>query len=307
MEKKEKWYNNANTVTNIIIGVILLIIIISQSFALGRNGSIELFTSIINHNSIYLFILIYLALLKLPAGKSYFNYLNVFLIFIYFITTITSLLTVIQSFSLNSSLDFFLNVLLLIYLVHTLMRDTRIWREFYLSKSPFNELPNDFMFYSISGVSLILLAVNLISTVAIRGVILSTLDAIYIILMARYIYLYRKYLDKKKIDVGDNMNLDNLKKTIKEIDKSVSKTVDDIGKNISDYMKENEIDKKIDKAKDTVVKTTKDVSKQVGDAVNKAATDIKESFDTPKKKTTTKKTTTKKTTSSKKTTKKGDK
>ena len=73
------------------------------------------------------------------------------------------------------------------------------------------------------------------------------------------------------------------------------------------YIKENEIDKKIDKAKDTVVKTTKDVSKQVGDAVNKAATDIKESFDTPKKKTTTKKTTTKKTTSSKKTTKKGDK
>lgn len=302
MDKKEKWYNNANTVTNIIIGVILLIIVISQSFALGRNGSIELFTSIINHNSIYLFILIYLALLKLPAGKSYFNYLNVFLIFIYFITTITSLLTMIQAFSLNSSLDFFLNILLLIYLVHTLMRDTRIWREFYLSKSPFNELPNDFMFYSISGVSLVLLAVNLISTVAIRGVILSTLDTVYIILMARYVYLYRNYLDKKKIDVGETMNLDDLKKTIKEIDKSISKTVDDIGKNINDYVKENEIDKKIDKAKDQVVKTTKDVSKQVGEAVNKAATDIKESFDTPKKKTTTKKTT-----SSKKTTKKGDK
>ena len=244
MDKNEKWYNSANTITSIIIGVILLIIIISQSFAFGNNGSFELFTSIINHNSIYLFILIYLILLKLPAGKSYFNYLNVFLIFIYFITTTTSFLTMIQAFSLNSVLDFTLNILLLIYLVHTLMRDTRIWREFYLSKSPFNELPNDFMFYSIMGVSLVLLAVNLISTVAIRGVILSTLDTIYIILMARYVYLYRKYLDKKKIDVGESMNFDDLKKKINEVDKKVSKELDDFGKRVDNYVKEKEIDRK---------------------------------------------------------------
>ena len=288
MDKNEKWYNSANTITSIIIGVILLIIIISQSFAFGNNSSFELFTSIINHNSIYLFILIYLVLLKLPAGKSYFNYLNVFLIFIYFITTTTSFLTMIQA----------LNILLLIYLVHTLMRDTRIWREFYLSKSPFNELPNDFMFYSIMGVSLVLLAVNLISTVAIRGVILSTLDTIYIILMARYVYLYRKYLDKKKIDVGESMNFDDLKKKINEVDKKVSKELDDFGKRVDNYVKEKEIDKKIDKAKDTVVKTAKDVGKQVGEVAKDAAKDIKDTFDdSPKKKTTTTK---------KKTTKKGD-
>lgn len=290
MEKKTKWYDNANMITTLIIMTILLIIIFTQSFALGRNGSVELFTSIINHNSVYLFILIYFSLLKFYIGKRYFNYLSVLIIFIYFITTTTSFLTVIQAFSLITSLDFLINMLLLIYLVHTLMRDTRIWREFYLSKSPFNELPNEFMFYSIVVVSIILLAVNLISTIAISGVFISVLDTIYIILVARYVYLYRVFLDKKKIDVGDTMNLDDIKKKINEVDKKVSNRLDEFGKDIDNYVKEKEIDKKIDKAKDTVVKTAKDVGKQIGEGVKEAATDIKESFaTTDKKKNTTKK------------------
>ena len=170
------------------------------------------------------------------------------------------------------------------------MRDTRIWREFYLSKSPFNELPNEFMFYSIVVVSIILLAVNLISTIAISGVFISVLDTIYIILVARYVYLYRVFLDKKKIDVGDTMNLDDIKKKINEVDKKVSNRLDEFGKDIDNYVKEKEIDKKIDKAKDTVVKTAKDVGKQIGEGVKEAATDIKESFAaTDKKKNTTKK------------------
>jgi len=279
MDKKIKWYDNANTITSMIIGTIILIIVFSQSYALGRNGSLELFTSIINHNSIYLFILIYFVIIKFYFGKRYFNYLSVFIIFIYFITTTTSFLTLIQAFSLNSTLDFLLNILLLVYLLHTLMRDTRVWREFYLSKSPFNELPNDFMFLSIIVVSIILLAVNLISTIVVSGVVISILDTVYVILLSRYIYLYRKFLDKKKIDMGDTMNLEDLKKTIKEVDKEVSKTVDGIAKNIDDYVKEKEIDKKIDKAKDEVVK----VGKEVGKNVKEAANDIKKSFDGTKK------------------------
>ena len=275
MDKKNKWYDSAGIITSLIIGTIVLIIIFSQSFVLGRNGSLELFTSIINHNSIYLFILGYFVLIKFYIGKRYFNYISAFLIFIYFITTTTSFLTLIQAFSLNSSLDFLLNVLLLIYLVHTLMRDTRIWREFYLSKSPFNEIPNEFMFYSILVISMILLAVNLISTVVISGVVISILDTIYIMLLARYIYLYRVFLDKKKVDVGDNMNMDDIKKTIKEIDKNVSKTVDDIGKNINDYVVEKGIDKKIDKA----VEATKEAGKEIGKNMKEAAKDIKKSFE----------------------------
>ena len=279
MDKKKKWYDEANTITSMIIGTIVLIIVFSQSFALGRNGSLELFTSIINHNSVYLFILIYFILIKFYVGKRYFNYLSVLLIFIYFITTCTSFLTFVQAFNLNSTLDFILNILLLVYLLHTLMRDTRIWREFYLSKSPFNELPNEFMFYSIIVLDIILLAVNLINTIVISGVIISILDAIYIMLLARYIYLYRVFLDKKKIDTGDTMNLDEIKKTIKEIDKNVSKTVDDIGKNINDYVVENGIDKKIDKA----VEATKDAGKEIGKNMKEAAKDIKKSLDGDKK------------------------
>ena len=278
MDKKIKWYDSANTITTMIIVTIALIIVFSQSFALGRNGSLELFTSSINQNSIYLFILIYFILIKFYVGKRYFNYLSVFLIFIYFITAITSFLTLIQAFSLNSSLDFILNILLLVYLVHTLMRDTRVWREFYISKSPFNELPNEFMFYSILVVSMILLAVNLISTIVISGVVISVLDTIYIMLLARYIYLYRVFLDKKKVD-GDTMNMDEIKKTIKEIDKSVSKTVDDTFKNINDYVVEKGIDKKIDKA----VEATKEAGKEIGKNMKEAAKDIKNSLDGNKK------------------------
>lgn len=289
MDKKIKWYNSANMITSLIIGTILLIIVFTQSFALGRNGSIELFTSIINHNSVYLFILIYFILIKFYIGKRYFNYLSVFVIFIYFITTTTSFLTLIQAFSLITSLDFLINMLLLVYLLHTLMRDTRVWREFYLSKSPFNEMPNEFMFYSILLISAILLVVNLISTIAISGVFISVLDTVYIMLMARYIYLYRVFLDKKKIDVGDTMNLEDLKEKINEVDKKVSTRLDEFGKDIDNYVKEKEIDKKIDKAKDTVVKTAKDVGKQIGDGVKEAANDIKESFNSQDKKETTKK------------------
>ena len=289
MDKKIKWYNSANMITSLIIGTILLIIVFTQSFALGRNGTVELFTSIINHNSIYLFILIYFILIKFYIGKRYFNYLSVFVIFIYFITTTTSFLTLIQAFSLITSLDFLINMLLLVYLLHTLMRDTRVWREFYLSKSPFNEMPNEFMFYSILLISAILLVVNLISTIAISGVFISVLDTVYIVLMARYIYLYRVFLDKKKIDVGDTMNLEDLKKKINEVDKKVSTRLDEFGKDIDNYVKEKGIDKKIDKAKDTVVKTAKDVGKQIGDGVKEAANDIKESFNSQDKKETTKK------------------
>ena len=82
MNKKTKWYDSANTITSLIIGTIVLIIVFTQSFALGRNGSIELFTSIINHNSTYLFVLVYFILLKFSFGKKYFNYLSLLLIFL---------------------------------------------------------------------------------------------------------------------------------------------------------------------------------------------------------------------------------
>ena len=49
--------------------------ILSQSFAINNNlGAVEIFRNILNHNSIYLFMLLYFVSLKTYFGKKYFNY-----------------------------------------------------------------------------------------------------------------------------------------------------------------------------------------------------------------------------------------
>ena len=167
-----KWYDNAHFITNLIIVIISIFIIASQSLANGEL-SFALFSSVINHNSIYILVLLYFILLKFSFGKKIFNYMNVILVFIYLITTTTSLFTIVQSFSLYTVLSFILNFVFLIYMSHTLFRDSRIWREYSFSKSPFNELTNDWYFSAIVILTVFLLLVNLISTVVINGVVVS--------------------------------------------------------------------------------------------------------------------------------------
>ena len=86
-KKELKWYESGNIITSLIVGVIALIIICSQSFAVSSDSTLVLFGSIINHNSVYLLVVIYFIFLKLRIGKRYFNYLNVFLMFIYLLVT----------------------------------------------------------------------------------------------------------------------------------------------------------------------------------------------------------------------------
>lgn len=273
--KKVEWYNNGNVITSLIIGTILFIIICSQSFVTTHGSSIELFSSIINHNSIYLFILVYFVFLKLRIGKKYFNYSNILLVFIYLLTTLTSLLTVIQSFSLNTTIDFIINILLLGYLFHTMFRDTSLWKGLHINKSPFNEIDNEFSYYSILVISVIYLVVNLISTVVISGVVIALLDTIYYILFGRYIYLYRDYLDKKKIGVKGLGNFDEIREKITDTTKSVEKE-------ISDFVKEKEIDKKIDEIGEKITDTTKEVTKEVKKTVKKVEKDIENKKTTKK-------------------------
>ena len=278
-DKKTMWYDNGNVIVNLIIGIILVIIICSQSFVTTHGSSLELFSSIINHNSIYLFILVYFIFLKLPVGKKYFNYSNILLVFIYMLTTFTSLLTLIQSFSLNTTLDFVINVVLLTYLFHTMFRNTILWKGMHINKSPFNEIDNEFSYYSILVISVFLLVVNLISTVVISGVVIAILDTIYYILFGRYVYLYHRYLDDNKIGVKDLGNFNGIREKIDDTTKSMEKE-------INDFVKEKEINKKIDKigkdvsktvenakdeledAKKTVVKKTKRLKKDVEKKVN---------------------------------------
>ena len=83
--------------------------------------------------------------------------------------------------------------------------------------SPFNELTNDWYFYSLIVLSFSLLIVKLISTVMFSGVILSILDCIYIVLFGRYIFLYRDYLDEKNKDSDNDGNFDEIKDIVKDV------------------------------------------------------------------------------------------
>ena len=310
MEKTDKkvkveWYDSGNIITSLIIGVILLIIICSQSFVISDGISLALLSSVVNHNSIYLFILIYFIFLKIPFGKKYFNYINLFLVFIYFIMTITSLLTLVQAFSLTAIFDFVINIIFLVYTTHTLFRDTRVWKEYHLGSSPFNELSNEFLFNSILVVGVFSLAVNLINTSSITGVIISMLDFIYILLFGRYIYLYRDYLDVHKINFNNKGNFDEVRDKVQEvldkteIDEKIieakDKVVDvskDVKKKVDDFIEDNEIDKKIDETSRNIKKSIDDFvdKNELDKKAEKVKKDIEKEFKgTKKKRTSTKK------------------
>ena len=273
-KKKVEWYDSGHTITNLIIVCILLAIICSQAFANGGEVSFQLFTSVINHNSVYLSILIYFVLLKTYFGKRYFNYLNVFLVFLYCVVGVTSFLTLIQSFSLSTILNFTMNIVFVVYLSHTMFRDTRVWQEFHLGRSPFNELTNEWFFYAIIVLGVFLLAVNLISTVVVSGVILSIIDFGYAILFGRYIYLYHAYLDKREIDIDNEGNFDEVRGKVQEvldkteIDDKIIDGAKELKEKVDSFIADTELNQKMENVKDTVV----DVSLELKDTVKEKVT-----------------------------------
>ena len=141
--------------------------------------------------------LIYFIPLKTKLGKKYFNYLNIFLILIYSIFTITGVLTFIQSFGLTSLITLCINVVILVYMIHTLLRDCRIWKDLKIEKSPLNDIPSVNYFYIIIILSIVLLTINLIETQTAAGIVIPLLGCIYSCIIDRYIYLYRVHTDKK--------------------------------------------------------------------------------------------------------------
>ena len=268
-----KWYDNAGIITTFIIVIILMMLISSQSFAVVGNNSFRIFSSVINYNTSYLLILIYFVAIKTHFGKRFFNYFNVFLIFIYSLLSITSFLTIIQSFSFNTIFIFLENIVLLVYLFHTMFRDTKIWKEFKLGDSPFNEIPNDYYFTTVLTLVTFNLIINLISTVVISGLVVSIFDAIYVVLFSRYIYLYREYLDDNKLDINNKRNFDSIKESlnqdINEIKQSINDVTDNIKDKTNEFIEKHDIDDKIDdvkdkikdKANDIIVKDNKKISK----------------------------------------------
>ena len=269
-----KWYESGNVITSFIIITILATIFCSQSFAVIGDSNFSIFSSVINHNSMYLVVLIYFVLLKFKFGKRYFNYLNAFLVFFYFISAITSVLTLIQSFSLNTILGCLKDLVILVYLFHTMFRDTYVWKELKLGKSPFNEIQNDSYYYALVVLVVFGLVVNLISTVVVSGLFISILDAIYLLLFGRYIYLYREYLDYNKLDANNEGNFDGIKESISN--------------SVNEVLDKTEIDDKIVEATNKVKDKTKEVLDKT-DVDEKIVEGVKKTKEKITRKRTTKK------------------
>lgn len=251
------WYNNPNIVTSFIIGLIALIVLLSQSFAIKNNLSpTSMLGSILNHNIMYLLVCIYFIALKTKIGKKYFDFLNIFLILLYSLSSITSLLTVFQSFGLSSLLGFGIDILILIYLFHTLLRSTGIWKSANLGSSPFNEITNNGYYSTILVLAIILLAVDLVSSTSLDGTILTILDTIYVGLFIRYVFLYGEFLNNKKISVNNEGNFDEIKGMISD--------------NVNNFVEAHELDVKYEAAKEKVSEFSEDVKEK--------AIDLKEDF-----------------------------
>ena len=76
------------------------------------------------------------------------------------------------------------------------MRPSIIWKEFKLEKSPFNELSNLGCFQILVVLEVILLLTNLILMQTFDGTVLATLACVYMLLFARYIYLFRAFIEE---------------------------------------------------------------------------------------------------------------
>ncbi len=269
-EKKdsELWYDNPSIVTWLIILIISIIILSSQSFSINSNvDALRMFQDVLNHNITYMIALVYFVSLKTKFGKKYFDYINLVMIVVFFILFVTSILTVFQSFNLATLLSLAIHTLLVVYFFHVFMRGTRFWNEFSLDKSPFNELSNEWFFWALVIIEIILFSVNLITTATFSGTVLATFDCIYVILFSRYIYLYGVYLDSKKINTKNTGNFNEYREKIGEVvselgkNKVVAEDKNNILDDTSKVEKSSDLDKDDDNLKKNANKT-KDLSKK---------------------------------------------
>lgn len=268
-EKKdsELWYDNPSIVTWLIILIISIIILSSQSFSINSNvDALRMFQDVLNHNITYMIALVYFVSLKTKFGKKYFDYINLVMIVVFFILFVTSILTVFQSFNLATLLSLAIHTLLVVYFFHVFMRGTRFWNEFSLDKSPFNELSNEWFFWALVIIEIILFSVNLITTATFSGTVLATFDCIYVILFSRYIYLYGVYLDSKKINTKNTGNFNEYREKIGEVVSELGKNkVAEDKSNILDDTSKVEKSSDLDKDDDNLKKNankTKDLSKK---------------------------------------------
>ncbi len=265
LENKKKdinWYDNPGLISNIIMLVLFLIIISSQS--LGGNSDLsvrDLVSNILNLNTLYLIVLLYFVVIKFKIGKRYFNFLNVVLLILYFIVSITSFLSIFQSFQIVTFLMLLINIVIFIQLFHTILRGTRLWKEFHLDRSPFNEIKATGYFYGVFTLCILYLLINLITTnvTQFSGVVITLFVSIYYILFSRYLLLYSNHLDSKNVNCNNKGNFDEIKKNVNDTVDKVKDSID------TDKIEEfgSKVNESIDNTVDKIVDTTNEIVSNV--------------------------------------------
>ena len=196
--KEKDWFDSPRMVTYVIIGLLIVLIILSQSFAINSQlGTSDIIRSILNHNSIYVLTLIYFVMLHFKVGKKYFDHLNVIMLIFFGLITLASMFTVFQSFGLASLLQLGINILFTIYFLYAFISNTVIGKELHLSTSVIVELKNEQYFYLITTLLVVHLVVALINSTSFESIVISLLEVLFYFLFARYISLYKEYDDMK--------------------------------------------------------------------------------------------------------------
>lgn len=200
---EKDFFDSPSMITYILIGLLVVLIILSQSFAIQSHMEAgDIFRSIINHNSIYLVSLIYFILIRVKFGKKYFDYLNVVMFVFYLLTTFASLFTIFQSFGFDSILNLAFNVLITLYFGYSFFTSTVIGKDLRLSDSPLSEINNGQYYYLLIGIIAISLIVSLVSVNSFEDVVVHLLEAIYKFMFVRYVYLYKEYIERKELEAS---------------------------------------------------------------------------------------------------------
>lgn len=206
------FFDSPNMITYILIGLLVVLIILSQSFAIQSHMEAgDIFRSIINHNSVYLVSLIYFVLIKVKFGKKYFDYLNVTMFVFYLLTTFASLFTIFQSFGFYSILNLAFNVLITLYFGYSFFTSTVIGKDLGLSDSPLSEINNGQYYYILIGIIAISLIVSLVSVNSFEDVVVYLLEAMYQFMFVRYVYLYKQYIERKELEASKEKKQDEEK------------------------------------------------------------------------------------------------
>lgn len=215
--KEKDFFDSPSMITYILIGLLVVLIILSQSFAIQSHMAAEdIFRSIINHNSIYLVSLIYFILIRVKFGKKYFDYLNVVMFVFYLLTTFASLFTIFQSFGFDSILNLTFNVLITLYFGYSFFTSTVIGKDLRLSDSPLAEINNGQYYYLLIGIIAISLIVSLVSVNSFEDVVVYLLEAIYQFMFVRYIYLYKEYIERKELEASKEK--EKKEETVEEVE-----------------------------------------------------------------------------------------